>query len=347
MPGDIAASDGATPAVAPPAPPWPAMGAQPPVPTTPIAASLVQGFDPGGGIAGSLVPASPGRTFVVGTGPANGTLWGIAGQVDSANRQAQMASLAQNNGLRVDPVTGAVNIHPGQVLSVPDLSAADPATLAGLARSGGALTAASQQARDANAARTPRQAAAPGLFSGLITDLPVGGPGTVPTALPPQPGYLATLLALPTSSRGPVPSAPAQPNPNSGTVIQPLSNAYVHSSTGKFDVTLAGPDLPNYPYDQAESGVYRPDTTERAAEAVPAIGEIDVSAYNTSVPPRSPFRNPMLDWLFRDRPASVGRLTEFGGTLHIVDPSGGGDYMILNHSPLEQEGEAIRVRPAQ
>jgi hypothetical protein len=159
VPGDIAASDGATPTAALPSTPLLAMGAQPVVPTTPIAASLVQGFDPGGGIAGSLVPAAQGQTFVVGTGAANGTLWGIARQIDPANQAAQVASLAQSNGLRVDQVTGAVNIHPGQVLSVPDLSAADPATLADLARSGGAITAASQQARDADGARIAQQAA--------------------------------------------------------------------------------------------------------------------------------------------------------------------------------------------
>lgn len=289
------------------------------------------------------MPAALGQTFVVGTGPDDGTLWGIAGQIDPANQRAQMASLAQSNGLRVDPMTGGVNIHPGQVLSVPDLSRVAPATLADLTRSSGAITAASQQARDANAARIAQQAAA--LGSGLLSGL-IPGPPTSSGAPPQSPSYLATLLALPNAPSASLGAASAPSfGPPTATMIRPGHDANVYSPNGTFDITFAGPDLPAYPHDLADSGVFRPGTTERVSEPVPSVGETDVTAVNTSAPRSPPFGARWLpDFLYR-APAARGMLTDSGGTLHLVNPSGGGDYVIHNSSPFYQEGTSILVAP--
>jgi hypothetical protein len=121
----------------------------------------------------------------------------------------------------------------------------------------------------------------------------------------------------------------------------------VYSPTGIFDVTFAGPDVPAYPHDQAPSGVYERGTTERVTEPVPSVGETDVSAVHDGAPRSPPFGIPFFPDRFDSSPIARGTLTDSGGTLHLVSPSGGGDYVIYNRSPFYQDGEPILVEPAK
>lgn len=135
--------------------------------------------------------------------------------------------------------------------------------------------------------------------------------------------------------------------PPTATMIKPGQHASVYSPNGVFDVTFAGPDVPTYPHEQTESGVYVRGTTERVSEPTPSVGETDVTAVNNSAPRSSPFGFPGLPDRFKIPPMAKGILTSAGGTLHLTSPSGGGDYVIYNRSPFYQDGDPILVEPAK